>query len=47
MRKPIQVYLDSEERNQLEVLKKAFECKTYSQAIKKVLQLVYNLKSKL
>lgn len=47
MRKPIQVYLDPEERSQLEVLKKAFECKTYSQTIKKVLRLIYNLKVKL
>lgn len=43
MRKPLQVYLDIEERSQLEILKKSFGLKTYSQTIKKVIQLVYNL----
>jgi hypothetical protein len=44
MKQPLQVYLDEDDRVQLESLKKALGQKTLSATLRKLIKLVFNLR---
>lgn len=44
-RKSLQIYLNDKEREELERLAKALDCKTLSGAAKKAISLIFNLKN--